>query len=303
MTTMNNKLPRLCENFLNHLEILNKSNHTVRLYRQGLEAWARYEKLEYGVSAEYLACMQTSDFYEFLGSLKRKDGEKLNSSSVARIVAAIKSFYRYLHEDIKLISINPTEGLKQPKIKRALPKYLKEEEMISLLQSVNKLNSKYPERDYAILSVFLNTGVRESELIGINTDDINGDTLIVRGKGNKEREIPLTENCINAIDRYLRTKIHHDGKALFTSERNNRICTETVIGLVKKYLSVIGKGDLSPHKLRHSCFTNLASNGTDIRTIQDIAGHANISTTTIYLHVNNSAKRKALANTKLASVV
>jgi len=299
---MNSKLPKLCENFLNHLKVLNKSDCTIEIYTKELVRWANHEHLSYNVSAEYLECMQASDFYNFIGSLRRQNGDRVSTSTLARIVATLKSFYRYLYEDVKLIKINPTAGLKQPKVAKALPKYLKENEMINLLQGVNKVNSRYPERDYAILSLFLNTGIRESELLGINIDDINGDTLTVRGKGNKEREIPLSPSCLLAIERYLRCKIHHDGKALFTSEKNTRICRETVIGLVKKYLNVIGKGDLSPHKLRHSCFTNLVANGTDIRTVQEIAGHSNIATTTIYLHVNSEAKRKAVANTKLANI-
>ena len=294
-------LPKLFERFLHHQVVLNRSQNTISAYRQNLILFCRYFNFANDVSAADLGKVSPSDFYEFMGSLKSKNGKSLSPASIQQIMATIKIFYEYLME-LKMISENPARNIKTPTKAKTLPKFLNEQQMIDLLRSVDKTNSRYPERDYAILMLFLSTGIRRSELMGINTEDISDGALLVRGKGNKERSIPLTPNSIAAVNKYLTVKQNSDGNALFVNENNSRVGESCIAHLVKKYLKEIGKSDLSTHKLRHSCLSNWVSNGTDMRTVQELAGHTNLATTMIYLHADKTQKKKAVMNTALANL-
>lgn len=293
-------LPQSIKGFLNYLKIGNKSKHTILNYALDLKNWIQFQFVgsdNSEVSYSELENVTLDEIHSYVAKLN--DDEKSNST-ISRVIGTLKSFYKYLNE-MKHISKDPTILLKMPKIERKLPKYLTEEECIKLLKSVDKKGGRNKERDFAILTLFLNTGMRLSELVDINLSDIHGDTVVVRGKGNKERELPLSESCLDAIKDYLRVR-EGDDVALFMSELGERVTDKAVQFIVKKYLNAIGKGNLSVHKLRHSCLTNFIKNGTDLRTVQVMAGHASVQTTEIYTHINNEIKKQAVNNTGLAKI-
>jgi site-specific recombinase XerD len=190
---------------------------------------------------------------------------------------------------------NPVAELEYPKIRKSLPKYLTMEQSAALLRSVSGQNKV---RDYAILMIFLNCGIRRSELVGLNIADIQEDRIRVLGKGNKERIVYLGSACKRAIDDYLieRNKIVlSDNRALFGSRDKNRISISAVHRLVKKHLLAAGldADQLSAHKLRHTAATLMLANGVDVKTVQEVLGHDNLNTTQIYTHIESSELRIA----------
>ena len=246
-----------------------------------------------------------TDLYSFMAFTSRE----LNNTAVtrARKVACLRSFYKYLHTKVKLIDYNPAAELDSPKLVKRLPKYLNLDESIKLLQSVN--GKKNVARDYAILVLFMNCGLRLSELVGINVNSIRGDTLTVIGKGNKERTVYLNKACQDAIAAYMaersKLKVIKDPKALFLSERKVRISPKTVQYLVKKYINASGldPDKYSPHKLRHTAATLMYKHGNvDIRALQSILGHESIATTEIYTHIDNEKLRDAVKSNPLSSI-
>ena len=211
-----------------------------------------------------------------------------------------------MHGKAKYIDDNPTKELESPKLKQSLPNYLSLDECKILLETVLKNSNGY--RDYAIITLFLNCGMRLSELVGINLTDIKNDTLIVTGKGNKERTIYLNNACIQAIAKYIKERPVDnvkDKNALFLSARNQRISNKTVQFLVKKYIQLAGldTSRFSTHKLRHTAATLMYRDGnTDLRTLQEILGHEHLSTTQIYTHVNDEQQKNAMNNNPLANI-
>ena len=180
--------------------------------------------------------------------------------------------------------------LEYPKLRKSLPKYLTMEQSAALLQAVNGPNAK---RDYAILMLFLNCGIRRSELVGLNVTDVYEDRIRVIGKGNKERFVYFGTPCRKAIDSYLverNKKILSDNRALFGSRNGNRISVEAVHRLVKKALLQAGLDpeQFSAHKLRHTAATMMLSGGVDVKTVQEVLGHENLNTTQIYTHIENT---------------
>ena len=228
----------------------------------------------------------------------------LMASTRARKAAAIRSFYKYLTNKAKLISENPLQDLDSPKTRKSLPRYLDLEGSIQLLESVDGPNQ---ERDRCILTLFLNCGLRISELIGLNVSDVRGDQLRVLGKGNKERILYLNDACIDEIQNYLalrNTQAVIDRNALFLSNRRTRISKAAVEKLVKKYLLKAGldSTQYSPHKLRHTAATLMLQNGVDVRTLQEVLGHEHLNTTQIYTHVDNENLRMAAKANPLGKV-
>ena len=221
-------------------------------------------------------------------------------------------FFAYLSQKAKLIEKNPAQNLETPKLERRLPKYLSLEDSKKLLEVSSNEDNRNKERDYAIITLFLNCGMRLSELVGINIKDINFENckLNVIGKGNKERTIYLNNACMNAINSYLRVrptnKVKYDSKnALFLSERYERISNRTVQYIVKKELMLAGLdvNKYSVHKLRHTAATLMYQYGNvDIRALQELLGHESISTTEIYTHVANSQVRNAVESNPLANL-
>ena len=230
-----------------------------------------------------------------------------------RKLSSLRSFFGYAYSKRHLIDSNPTSDIDGPKKKQALPKFLSMDEAVMLLEAIKAdTESKTVVRDYAIVACFLNTGMRLSELIGLNLKsfDSNLTTVKVLGKGNKERIIYLNNAAQSAIKDYLRIRldpkfISTDTDALFLSGRQNRISAKTVQWVVYKYLDRAGLGDrgLSVHKLRHTAATLMYQTGkVDIRVLKDILGHEQLNTTQIYTHISNESMEKAMAQNPLSSI-
>ena len=251
------------------------------------------------VDIAFVAGITTSDIYEFLSYLAHDRvadpdssfSEKgISPSARARKLSALKSFYKYLTVRTKQLEENPVADFEYPKLRKSLPKYLTIEQTAALLQSVSGTNQK---RDYAILMLFLNCGIRRSELVGLNLTDIYEDRIRVVGKGNKERFVYFGTACRKAIDAYLaeRNKIVlTDNRAMFGSRNGNRISVTAVHRLVEKALKKAGLDvtQFSAHKLRHTAATMMLSGGVDVKTVQEVLGHENLNTTQIYTHIENT---------------
>ena len=244
-----------------------------------------------------------TDIYSYMNYLSRDRG--LNNTSRARKVATIRSFYKYLTNKAKLLEVNPVQDLDSPRLKKSLPKYLNLEESLELLDSVDGKNSS---RDYCILALFLNCGLRISELVGLNKTDVRGDQLRVLGKGNKERMLYLNDACQRALENWLTERDSLtlvDQNALFVTLQNRRrISTAAVHKLVKKHLAAAGldRSQYSSHKLRHTAATLMLQNGVDVRTLQEVLGHDHLNTTQIYTHVDNEDLRTAARANPLSRV-
>ena len=244
-----------------------------------------------------------TDIYSYMNYLSRDRG--LNNTSRARKVATIRSFYKYLTNKAKLLETNPVQDLDSPRLMKSLPKYLNLEESMDLLDNVDGKNSN---RDYCILTLFLNCGLRISELVGLNTTDVRGDQLRVLGKGNKERMLYLNDACQRALTDWLDERSAMtlvDQNALFVTLQNRRrISTAAVHKLVKKHLSAAGldSTQYSSHKLRHTAATLMLQNGVDVRTLQEVLGHDHLNTTQIYTHVDNEDLRTAAKANPLGGV-
>ena len=235
-----------------------------------------------------------TDIYSYMNYLSRDRG--LNNTSRARKVATIRSFYKYLTNKAKLLEANPVQDLDSPRLKKSLPKYLNLDESLDLLDHVDGKNAS---RDYCILTLFLNCGLRISELVGLNKTDVRGEQLRVLGKGNKERMLFLNDACQRALEDWLTERDSLtlvDQNALFVTLQNRRrISTAAVHKLVKKHLSAAGldSTQYSSHKLRHTAATLMLQNGVDVRTLQEVLGHDHLNTTQIYTHVDNEDLRTA----------
>lgn len=236
------------------------------------------------------------DFLSYLANDRVSNPESavqekgISPTARARKLSALKSFYKYLTVRTKQLTENPVADLEYPKLRKSLPRYLTLEQSAALLSAVAGPNEK---RDYAILMLFLNCGIRRSELVGLNLTDVYEDRIRVVGKGNKERFVYFGSACRKAIDSYLperHKKVLSDNRALFGSRDNNRISTSAVHRLVKKYLLAAGldASNFSAHKLRHTAATMMLSGGVDVKTVQEVLGHENLNTTQIYTHIENT---------------
>lgn len=240
--------------------------------------------------------ISTNDIYEYLYDKNTK------AISRSRKISSIKSFFNYLCNKKQLIDKNPCVALENPKLEKRLPKYLKLDEAKNLLYSIE---GEFKTRDYAIITLFMNCGLRLSELVGINVNHIKGNSLTVIGKGNKERQIHLNKACISAINEYLEnrpTENLKDKEALFISKQLLRISPRMVEILVRKYVLIAGLDPkkYTPHKLRHTAATLMHKYGrVDIRTLQQVLGHESIATTQIYTHIDNEDVIKAIDNNPL----
>ena len=239
-------------------------------------------------------------------------------ASRARKLSAIKGFFKYLQKQMNIITENPAENIDSPNLKQSLPKYLSLEESLLLLTTIEEDEwNVNRERDYCIITLFLNCGMRLSELVGINLTDISRDftSIKILGKRNKERVVFLNESCRKALAEYLviREKIINESleaklkteKALFISKRNRRICNSTVQKMVVAYFdkSGLAEKNYSTHKLRHTAATLMYQHGNvDTRVLQEILGHEHINTTQIYTHVANAQLIAAMDKSPLAKV-
>ena len=251
------------------------------------------------VDLNFIRDIDTSDIFDFLSYLANDrplnpetpmTDHGISATSRARKLSAIKSFYKYLTVRTKQLSENPVADMEYPKLRKSLPKYLTMEQSAALLQAVSGANEK---RDYAILMLFLNCGIRRSELVGLNLTDVYEDRIRVVGKGNKERFVYFGTACRKAIDSYMAErskKTLSDNRALFGSRDGNRISVTAVHRLVKKALLQAGldSTQFSAHKLRHTAATMMLSGGVDVKTVQEVLGHENLNTTQIYTHIENT---------------
>ena len=255
------------------------------------------------VGIDLIRTVTLTDIYAYMNYLSRD--RRLNNASRARKVATIRSFYKYLTNKAKLLDVNLVQDLDAPRLKKALPKYLDLDESLELLDHVEGKNAI---RDYCILTLFLNCGLRISELVGLNKTDVRGDQLRVLGKGNKERVLFLNDACQRALadwmtERDAMTLV--DQNALFVTLQNRRRITRAAVHkLVKKHLAGAGldSTQYSAHKLRHTAATLMLQNGVDVRTLQEVLGHDHLNTTQIYTHVDSDELRVAAKANPLASV-
>ncbi|MCL2628146.1 MAG: tyrosine recombinase XerC [Oscillospiraceae bacterium] len=265
------------------------------------------------VDIKFVQSVTISDVYEYLAFLSRDRAKHHNSrrtsyglstSTRARKAAVIRSYYKYLtlKSTNNRLKENPVADLDAPKIRKSLPRFLSLDESVKLLDNVDGM---YRERDFCILTIFLNCGLRISELAGLNITDIREDSLVVLGKGNKERIVFLNDACASAINEYLKIRkdiTAVDRYAFFLSSRRTRISTSTIHSLVKKHLLVAGLDSTkySSHKLRHTAATLMLKSGVDVRTLQEILGHEHLNTTQIYTHIENSSLRDAAMRSPLS---
>ena len=319
--------PQVLRDFLvYHETIRGHSKNTVDEYYLDLRTFFRYLKLSRGlvprtteledisiadIDVPFIAKVTLAEIYDFLAFLSRDRVKQPNSaepefgltaSSRARKIAAIRSFFKYMTVKAKLLDENPVQDLDSPKLPKTLPRYLTLEESQRLLSAVDGSNK---ERDYCILCIFLNCGLRISELVGLNVNDYRGDNLRVIGKGNKERTVYLNDACRAALDAWLdvrRNLVPARVSAMFLSNRRTRISVDSVQVMVKKYLKKAGLDAslYSTHKLRHTAATLMLQNGVDVRTLQEVLGHENLNTTQIYTHIDNAELRTAAAANPLS---
>ena len=253
------------------------------------------------LDVDFVKSIELNDLYDYLTFMSKEKSDKANTR--ARKVSALRALFNYLTFKQKILDKNPTVELETPKLPKRLPKYLTLDESVSLL---NSIGGKFEKRDYLIITLFLNCGLRLSELININLKDIRNNTLTVIGKGNKERFIHLNDVCLKAYNEHIkeRNKLNNikDKEALFISERGTRIGRRTVEMMVKKYIMLSGldPNKYSPHKLRHTAATLMHKyGGVDIRALQQVLGHESISTTEIYTHIDSDEVKNALDSNPL----
>lgn len=319
--------PQVLREFLSYHEtIKGQSKRTVSEYYLDIRMFLRFVKLMRNalpvntpledvpikdVDLDFVRSISSTEVFDFLSFLANDrvpegshNDPGIGSAARARKLSAIKSFYNYLSVSTKQIKENPVKDIEFPKIRRSLPKYLTLEESTALLKAVSGPNQK---RDFAILMLFLNCGIRRSELVGLNLTDVYDDRIRVVGKGNKERIVYMGASCRKAIDEYLveRNKIVlSDNRALFGSRDKNRISVTAVHRLVKKHLLEAGMDStqFSAHKLRHTAATLMLSNGVDLKTLQEVLGHENLNTTQIYTHVESTELKIAAEANPLSKI-
>jgi len=308
--------PDYLNSFLDYsVTILNKSPNTIKEYNYDLAMFLKFIMVHFhltnakdfkdisikDLSIDVIKKIELNDIHAFLAYLTTTHRSK--AATRARKVSSIRVFFNYLSQKANLIEKNPAQNLETPKIEKRMPKYLTLNDSKKLL-NVTSDEERNSERDYAIITLFLNCGLRLSELVGININDISFDDakMTVIGKGNKERTIYLNKACMSAIDKYLNVRpkigVKPDStKALFLSERKERISKRTVQYVVDKELTRAGLDTkkYSTHKLRHTAATLMYQYGNvDIRALQELLGHESISTTEIYTHVANEQVRNAV---------
>lgn len=320
---MYDEIPNFIREFLLYMQnIKNRSQSTIREYHYDLRDSFRFLKLYKidkiklnqidnelientditDLDIKFVKKIELTDLYEYLNYLSNVRLDK--PTTRARKIAAIKSFFNFMTFKQKVLEKNPAVELETPKLGKRLPKYLSLDESLALLHSIEGKNEK---RDTCIITLFLNCGLRLSELVAINFKDIKDNTLQVIGKGDKERSVYLNDACQKALKEYIavRPKDVKDHDALFISERGTRIGKRTVEMMVKKYITMAGLDPkkYSPHKLRHTAATLMHKyGGVDIRSLQQILGHESISTTEIYTHVDSEQVKEALEKNPLNNI-
>lgn len=330
---MNLTTPLILDDYLSYLKSIRAlSEKTIREYRYDLINFVYFqilrkvyfndkENLNNDIKDErininnlfnrsFINDINIQDMYSYISYLDNELND--NSSTRSRKISALRSFYKYLHQEIEIIDNNITEKLRNPKIQKRQPVYLTLSETELLLDTINKEKNEFlRNRDLAIVFTFLTTGMRLSELVSVDLKDIKDDHFSIVGKGNKERTIYLTKNCIDLIDNYIMIRKNYLKEikvdALFISTRKNRISNRAVQSTVEKYLKKAGFDTrvYSTHKLRHTAATLMYKYGNvDIRALKDVLGHESVSTTQIYTHLDdedlkNAVNKNPLSNLKI----
>lgn len=312
----------LLDEYCNYmLAVLNRSELTVKNYRGDIVIFFRYLKKDKrlvdssvdfneidisDIDVRFVSKVKTNDIFAFLIWCSRE--KKLNSESRSRKIASLRSFYKYCCVKKHLFENNPTLELENPKKSKRSPKYLTLEESQSLIDSAYNAPTSTNERDYCMVILFLNCGMRLAELRGINLSDIHGNILTVIGKGNKERTVYLNDACLSALSEWLDVRATYKIKpsasdALFVSKRGLRLSEDMIQINIKKLFAMSGLDTktYSVHKLRHTAATLMYKYGqVDLRSLQTILGHANVSTTQIYTHVDDDLLHKAVESNPLS---
>lgn len=312
--------PQIIKDYLFYMQtVKGKSQKTVDEYYIDLRTFFRFIKLQRGlvpndsefenisisdVDLELVKTVTLNDAYEFMNYIQRE--RKNQNVTRARKCSSLKGYFNYLATKKCVLDSNPVEQLEVPKKKKSLPKYLTLEQSLELL---NAVDGDYKERDYCILTLFLNCGLRVSEMASLNYTDIHrDDTMRVVGKGNKERIIYLNSACVSAIENYMRVRPVDgvkDKYALFISRNHRRMSVKTIQAMVYKYLEKIGLNaqGYSCHKLRHTAATLMYQyGGVDIRVLKDVLGHENLGTTEIYTHLSSEQMKNAAEKNPLSKV-
>lgn len=321
------KNPEFLNSFLDYsITILNKSPNSVKEYNYDLNMFLKYMMIEFketnekdfdkidisNFSVDTLKKINLNNIHSFISYLATTNQSK--ASTRARKISTIRIFFKYLVNKANILTENPAQNLETPKLDKRMPKYLSLENSKKLLDVASNEDNRNNERDYAITTLFLNCGIRLSELVGINVNNIDFSEckMTVIGKGNKERTIYLNSACMRALHNYLQVRpknakkdSKNSDKALFLSERKERISNRTVQHIIYKELQEAGLDSqrYSVHKLRHTAATLMYQYGNvDIRALQELLGHESISTTEIYTHVNNEQVRNAVESNPLSNL-
>jgi len=271
---------RYLDKFISYLEIeKNYSPHTLLNYRIDLEEFLKFidpipiNKVEYLLLRKFLAQMR---------------GKQYRSRTLARKLSSLRSFFKFLIRE-GFIQENPAALLMSPKLEKTLPKFLTEDEMKKFIEAPS-LKSPSGKRDRAILETLYSTGIRVSELVSLNVDqvDLIGNVAKVSGKGKKERLVPIGDKALDSIRAYLQNRKHRSN-ALFLNKNGTRLSDRSVRNIANKYITAVSlTRNISPHVLRHSFATHMLNRGADLRSIQELLGHVNLSTTQIYTHVTTN---------------
>lgn len=314
--------PVFLNDYLNYLEtIKGRSKLTVKEYYYDLNRFLKFIVMRHNLfgydlnsnindveikelKKRDIAEIDITDLHAYISFCdeKYKDGVKTKS----RKISSIKSFFKYLYNTVEILDKDPSEKLETPKLQKRNPIYLTLNESERLINAVKTEENKISRaRDLSIILIFLTCGLRISELTGINLDSIKDDKLTVIGKGDKERTVFLNDNCIFAINEYLKLRPNSNESALFLSSHKKRIVNRTIQKRLKKYISIAGLDPnlYTPHKLRHTAATLMYKYGeVDIRTIQSVLGHTSVATTQIYTHLDDEDVKNAISKNPISNI-
>ena len=304
--------------YLHYLDFVKlRSPRTVNGYYLDLRGFFRFMMLQWNranpntppekidltqITSNDIASISKRDIFSYLEYVRNANN---GAKARARKLSALKGFFGYMCTQVNKIAQNPTENVTLGAPKKALPKYLTENESLNLL---NNIQSDFYERDFCIITLFLNCGMRLAELVSINLSDFRDDTIRITGKGSKERLVYLNDACLQALAHYRKARNAlpnlTDKNALFVSKRTGKRLTarrvEQIVARCLQSAGLSGRG-FSPHKLRHTAATLMYQGGVDMLALKEILGHESVSTTQIYTHINQQQLRDAVQASPLSS--
>lgn len=275
---------RYIDKFISYLSVeKNYSEHTILNYKLDLEEFVLFdkttpiEKIDYHLLRRYLAQLRS---------------KSLKPRTMARKLSTLRSFFKFMQRE-NIITDSPAQLIMSPKLDKVLPKFLTEDQTISFLEAPDILK-KMGKRDAAILETLYSSGIRVSELVGLNVENVDmiGNIIKVMGKGKRERIVPIGDKALRAIRSYLESR-NQNSRAVFLNKYGDRISDRSIRNIINKYIKKLSlQMDVSPHVFRHSFATHLLNRGADLRAVQELLGHVNLSTTQIYTHVTTDKLKK-----------